>query len=246
MVADLLKKPVSGRDYPRSWEQFLDWVPDEGSCVAFLERIRWPEGFVCPRCGEADEAYRVSRGRLMCRHCRYQCTVTAGTVFEKTRTPLQSWLAAVWYITNQKQGVTALGLQRVLDLGSYQTAWAMLHRLRRAMVRHGRERLHDQVEVDETYVGGPPPSAKKRRRRKGRKPKKRGSKKVIVAVAVELRQPHAFGRIRLRRLPDASATSLLPFVCDSVRPGSEVYTDGSAAYRDRACPAGPAGPRQMR
>jgi len=114
VVADSPKMPVSGRDYPRTWDQFLDWFPDNEACIEYLEGIRWPDGFVCPRCAVVDEAYRTSRQRVICRHCRYQGTVTAGTVFEKTRTPLRSWLAAVWYITNQKQGVNALGLQRVL------------------------------------------------------------------------------------------------------------------------------------
>ena len=110
--------PVSGRDYPRTWDQFLDWFLDESACREYLEGIRWRDGFVCPRCEEADAADRASRGRWICRSCRYQCTVTARTVFDKTRTPLRIWLAAVWYLVNQKQGVTALGLKRVLGLGS--------------------------------------------------------------------------------------------------------------------------------
>ncbi len=214
---------VSGRDYPGTWNQFLDWFPDEEACLEYLEQLRWPQGFVCSRCGEAGAPYRASRTRLMCRACRHQCTVTAGTVFEKTRTPLRNWFAAVWYITNQKQGVSALGLQRTLGLGSYQTAWAMLHRLRRAMVRPDRERLSGVVEVDETYVGG-------RDIGKTRAPRP-DSKKSIVAVAVEVQDPKGFGRVRLRRVPDASEDSLLPFVCESIEPGSIVHTDGSWAYR---------------
>ncbi len=223
--------PVSGRDYPRTWEQFLDWFPDEMSCVAYLEKVRWPCGFVCPRCGDERAAYRSSRGRLMCRHCRYQCTVTSGTVFDKTRTSLRSWLAAVWYITNQKQGVTALGLQRVLGLGSYQTAWAMLHRLRRAMVRPGRQRLSGVVEVDETHVGRA--VAAKGRIVKGvkRRAEQQNTRHTLVAIAVEIKTPKGFGRIRLRRVIDASQASLLPFVKDSVEPGSVIKTDGSWAYR---------------
>ena len=156
VVADIQEMPVSGRDYPRTWEQFLDWFADNDACIGYLEGIRWPDGFSCPQCGVVDEPYRTSRGRLVCRDCRHQCTVTAGTIFDKTRTSLRSWLAAVWYITNQKQGVTALGLQRVLGLGSYQTAWTMQHRLRRAMIRPGRERLSGVVEVDECFVGHTP------------------------------------------------------------------------------------------
>lgn len=218
------KSLVAGRDYPSTWSQFLDWFRDEDDCLKFLERLRWPRGFTCPRCGAAEqEPYEISRGRIMCRTCRYQCTVTAGTLLEKTRTPLRSWLAAAWYITNQKNGVSALGLQRVLGLGSYQTAWSLLHRLRRAMVNPGRERLSGRVEVDEVYVGG-------RDEGKTRAPQL-DSKKSIVVVAVELLQPKGFGRVRLRRVVDASEDSVLPFVCETIERGAVVHTDGSQAYR---------------
>ena len=219
--------PVSGRDYPRTWDQFLDWFPDEAACRRYLEGIRWRGGFVCPSCGEPGEAFRGSRGRWICRHCRYQCTVTAGTVFDKTRTSLRSWMAAVWYITNQKQGVTALGLQRVLGLGSYQTAWAMLHRLRRAMIRPGRERLSGVVEVDESVIGRSPPNRTSDTEQKQRLVEKVKALQSIVVIAVEVKEPKGFGRIRLRRVSDTSAASVLPFVKDSIEPGSLVRTDGS-------------------
>jgi transposase-like protein len=158
--------------------------------------------------------------------------VTAGTVFDKTRTPLRSWFAAAWYATNQKHGVSALGLQRVLGLGSYQTAWMMLHRLRRAMVRSGRERLSGIVEVDETYIGGP--EVRQHRRRRAAKKPASSNKTAIVAIAVEVLQPKGFGRVRLRRVRDASQDSLLPFVLESIEPPSTVHTDGSWAYRSLA------------
>jgi predicted RNA-binding Zn-ribbon protein involved in translation (DUF1610 family) len=144
--------PVAGKDYPRNWNEFLDSFGSEEACQAYLEGLRWPQGFVCPNCGVMAPASRASRGRLLCKDCGHQSTVTAGTIFDKTRTPLRVWLAGAWYLTNQKLGVSALGLQRVLGLGSYQTAWTMLHRFRKAMVRRDRERLHGQVEVDETYL----------------------------------------------------------------------------------------------
>jgi len=224
---------TAGRDYPRTWDQFIDWFPDDASCLEYLERIRWPDGFVCPRCGVAGEPYRASRHRLMCRTCRAQSSATAGTVFEKTRTPLRSWFAAVWYATNQKHGVSALGLQRVLGLGSYQTAWTMLHRLRRAMIRPGRERLSGIVEVDETYVGGRDVGSRKGRRAARSRPQAPPleSKKSIVVIAVEVLQPKGFGRVRLRRVPAASEAHVLPFVLDSIEAGSTVRTDGSWAYR---------------
>jgi transposase-like protein len=213
----------------------MDWFADEAACLRYLERMRWPAGFVCPRCGVAGAAYRASRNRLMCSACRAQCSVTAGTLFEKTRTPLRSWLAAVWYVTNQKHGVSALGLKRVLGLGSYQTAWMMLHRLRRAMVRTGRERLAGVVEVDETYVGGRDAglaTARRARRGKLRTPPLLESKKSVVVIAVEvLEPPKGFGRIRLRRVRSATEQSVLPFVLESIEPGSTVHTDGSWIYR---------------
>ncbi|EQD53086.1 transposase, partial [mine drainage metagenome] len=144
--------PIAAQGYPRTWNEFLDWFGTEEACLAYLEKLRWREGFVCPVCAVAEPPYRSSRGRLMCRSCGRQSTVTAGTIFDKTRTPLRVWLAAAWYLTNQKQGVSALGLQRVLGLGSYQTAWTLLHRYRRAMVRPARERLKGLVEVDENYL----------------------------------------------------------------------------------------------
>ena len=218
--------PQSSQDYPRTWSEFLDWFSSDEACSAYLERLRWPSGFVCPSCGSMTAPYRASRIRLMCKDCRHQSTVTAGTIFDKTRTPLRVWLAAAWYVTNQKQGVSALGLQRVLGLGSYQTAWTMLHRFRRAMVRPDRDRLKDLVEVDETYLAitdrDQPISAVGR---------KNNTSKVLIALAVEILQPKGFGRIRLRRIANDSAECVLPFVEVSIEPGSIVRTDGSAAYR---------------
>jgi transposase-like protein len=151
--------------------------------------------------------------------------VTAGTIFDKTRTPLKVWLAAAWYITNQKQGVSALGLQRVLGLGSYQTAWTMLHRFRRAMVRPGRDRLHGKVEVDETYIAitsREQPELKAKRRS--------NTSKTLVVVAVEILEPKGFGRIRLRRILNNTEEFLLPFILDSIDQGAIVHTDGLASY----------------
>ena len=216
----------SGKDYPRTWNEFLGWFASEEACQAYLERLRWPQDFVCPACSAAQPPYRSSRGRLMCRACGRQSTVTAGTIFDKTRTPLRVWLAAAWYLTNQKQGVSALGLQRVLGLGSYQTAWTMLHRFRRAMVRPDRERLKGLVEVDETYL-----AITDRVKPISRVGRKGNTSKVLVALAVEMLQPKGFGRIRLRRIENDSDECVVPFVQESIEPSAQVRTDGSAAYR---------------
>jgi hypothetical protein len=145
---------------------------------------------------------------------------------DKTRTPLRTWLAAAWYVTNQKYGVSALGLQRVLGVRSYQTSWAMLHRLRRAIVRANRERLKGKVELDESYVGMRDPS----KLLAGAKLKSH-TVRSLVAIALEVQEPKGFGRIRLRRIAVDSERCLLPFVRDVVEPGTRVRTDESAAYR---------------
>lgn len=218
--------PIGGTDYPTTWVQFLDWFHSEPACRDFLEKLRWADGLTCPKCGALSKVERKSRGRLICPVCRHQATVTAGTIFDKTRTELRVWFAAIWYITNQKHGISALGLQRVLGLGSYETAWAMLHRLRRAMIRPDRELLHGEVEVDETYLEltdrqNPIPAA-------GRKS---NTTKVLVVIAVEMLQPKGFGRIRIRQIDRGDYENLKLFIKESVRPGSVIHSDGSPAYK---------------
>ena len=222
-------KPVAGKDYPATWSEFHHWFACDEVCAAYLEQLRWPLGFCCPACGVSDTPSRATRGRLICRACRHQCSVTAGTIFDKTRTSLQVWFAAAWYLTSQKQGVSALGLQRVLGLSSYQTAWAMLHRFRRAMVRPDRDLLSGTVEVDEAYL------ALRRGARVGRKGASSKTHNrahlVAIAVAVEVLQPKGFGRIRLRRIPAPTIEALMPFVRENVASGATVRTDGSPIYR---------------
>ena len=157
----------------------------------------------------------MAGGWLRCRACRRETSVTAGTIFEGTRKPLRTWFLAMWFVTSQKNGVSALGLQRALGLGSYETSWTWLHKLRRAMVRPGRDRLVGEIEADETYVGGPEEG------KRGREVER----KAIVAVAAEKRW-RGIGRIRLRRVKDVSAESLLAFLQEAVEPGRQIHTDG--------------------
>lgn len=161
----------------------------------------------------------TARGVLMCTACNAETSLTAGTVFQDTRKPLRMWFLAMWFITSQKNGVSALGLQRVLGLGSYETAWTWLHKLRRAMVRPARERLTGEIEIDETYVGGPEEGTRGRET----------EKKAIVVVATEKRG-HAIGRIRLRRIKDVSAESLRQFIRETIEPGATIHTDGWRGY----------------
>ena len=145
--------PQTGKDYPGSYAELLEWFPDEDAFLDYLEWLRWPDGFRCPRCA-GRAGWRLSSARWECAVCGRQASVTAGTIFHRTRTPLRLWFAAAWEMTSQKHGISALGIQRPLVLASYQTAWAMLHRYRTAMVRPGRDRLTGLVEVDEAYLGG--------------------------------------------------------------------------------------------
>ena len=203
-------RPVAGVDYPRTFQEMEQWFRDEAACRDYIRRLRWPDGFSCPHCGVSGEPWMMSDELLRCRSCRGRTSLTAGTIFEGTRKPLRTWFMAMWFVTSQKNGVSALGLQRVLGLGSYETAWTWLHKLRRAMVRPGRDRLNGIVEVDETYVG---------RAEKGKWGREIESK-AIVALAVE-EDGKGVGRIRLRRVKDVSADSLLPFVQGAVVRGGD-------------------------
>ncbi len=206
-------------DYPRNLLEFEERFSSEARCIEYLRALRWPEGFICPHCGEAN-AWGTNRGLLHCIGCGAQTSVTAGTVLHGTRKPLRLWFRAMWHITGQKFGANALGLQRVLDLGSYHTAWQWLQKLRRAMVRPGRDKLSGLVEIDETYVGG-------------KKPGKRGrgaEGKALVGIAVEDKEEEGIGRIRLWHLEDASGASLTPFVKGVVQKGSTIRTDDWTGY----------------
>lgn len=218
---DARPQPVAAEDYPRTYQEFLEWFTDEEACRRYLVRCRWPEGFACPRCGERAEPWTTGRGYLHCRFCGSEVSATAGTIFERTRNPLRTWFAAMWFVTSQKDGASALGLKRVLGFGSYQTAWTWLHKLRRAMVRPGRDRLGGCVEVDETYLGGTEVGGKRGRGAGG---------KEIVVIALEVHSPKGFGRVCMRRIPDVSGSSLVPFVCEVVEEDAEILTDGWGGY----------------
>src|SRR5664279_4620436 len=210
--------PTAGRDYPRSYAQLRGWFDEDGKCLDYLDWLRWPDGFVCPRCG-SDHGWRAPDLRWRCAGCDRKVSATAGTIFDKTRTPLTVWFTAAWLVVNSKTGVSATQLRREVELGSYQTAWAMLHRYRTVMVRPGRDRLRGDVEVDESFLGGPEPGV----------PGRGALGKVLFAAAVEVNEGR-IGRARLGVIPDASAISLAAFLDASVEPGSRVITDGWSAY----------------
>ncbi len=214
------RHPVSGIDYPGTFQEFDKWFSSENACLDYIAKLRWPKGFICPSCGiNTDKPSLMERGLFLCRECKRQTSITAGTLFHGSHKPLRTWFLAMWFVTSQKHGASALGLQRVLGLGSYNTAWNWLHKLRRAMVRHGRDQLSGAIEVDETYVGGI-----------GTKIRGRGAKrKTIVAIAAEVRG-RGPGRIRMAKVPDLSAPSLRGFVRDNVQKGAELRTDAWSGY----------------
>lgn len=203
--------------------EFEHRFSDEASCRAYLIALRWPDGPVCPCCGQR-EGVMIRRGLWRCNACRHEASVTAGTIFQDSKLPLTIWFRAMWQVTSQKQGMSALGVQRVLGLGSYKTAWSLLHKLRRAMVRPDRERLHGVVEVDEAYWGGEEEGVRGRQT----------EEKALIAVAAEATPESAggIGRIRLARIGDTTRKTLHGFIAQSVEPGSTVVTDGLQSYRD--------------
>ena len=205
-------------DYPKTTMEFNDRFRTEEACQQYLFALRWSEGFRCPRCGH-DAAWATKRNQYRCSRCDFQVSATSGTIFHNSHKPLRLWFQAMWYVTNQKQGISALGLQRMLGLGSYRTAWMWMHKLRRAMVRPNRDRLSGTVEVDEIYIGGVRPG------KQGRG----AAGKALVVVAAQ-QKGNRIGRIRFQRAQDASAKCLTPAVESIVKPGSTVRTDNWDGY----------------
>ena len=205
-------------DYPRTLTELERRFSSDENCRDYLFTLRWPDGFICPRCGN-NRAWRMSRGLRLCSKCRHQVSATAGTIYQDSHVPLTIWFRAMWYVTSQKNGVSALALQRILGLGSYKTAWAMLHKMRRAMVRPGRDRLTGVVEVDETYWGSEEEGVRGRQT----------EDKALIIVAAQ-QDGKGIGRIRLRRIPGLTQAITQSFLADSIEPGSTVRTDGLNAY----------------
>ena len=203
-----------------TFHEFTKRFATEDDCREYLVALRWPNGFECPKCNNKSY-WKVKELLYECTQCGHQTSVIAGTIFQDTRKPLRDWFIAIWWITTQKYGASAEGLKQVLGLGSYESAWTWLHKIRRAMVRSDRSKLTGVVEVDETYIGGEEHSGSTGRGT---------GNKVLVAVALELKPKKQLGRVRLRVVADASKESLISFITDNVNKGSEIITDGLASY----------------
>lgn len=191
----------------------------EEECLEYLGKIRWGDKFVCSKCG-STKYWRLGKGLWKCSACSFEHSVTAGTLFQDSHLPLKTWFHAIWYTTVQKPGVSALGLQGDLGLGSYRTAWLMLHKIRRAMVRVDRSLLENEVEVDETLVGG----SYSGKRGRGAEHKR------LVVIAAEV-NGKKIGRIRMKHIPNATAKTLQSFIRDTIKPGALIHTDGWGSYR---------------
>jgi len=208
--------------FPKTLREFQSKFAGEEACQQYLVACRWPEGFVCPSCGGRHSYELVKLRRWQCATCRYQVSLTAGTILHNTKTPLTVWFWAAYLMTTDKRGISALLLQRQLDLHRYETAWMMLHKFRRAMVNLEREPLRGEVEVDETWIGGTQAGLRGSRQLKGRKA-------ALVLVAVEKRG-RATGRARMAVISDFKSQTLIAFLKQNVAPGSTVYTDGLKSF----------------
>jgi len=207
-------------NYPANQMEFEEMFNTEQDCIDYLIAKRWPHGFECPLCGSV-RSWKKSKGRFECIDCHTETTVTTGTIFHKSTKALLIWFRAIWWMVAQKNGVSAKGLQIILGLGSYQTAWTWLHKFRRLMVLSGRTKLDGVVEVDEVLVGGKT-SGKRGRGAEG---------KSLIAVAVEVKGRKT-GRVRLVKISDASSNSLNTFIEDNIEPSSTIITDGWPSYNE--------------
>jgi transposase-like protein len=209
--------------FPKTLREFQSKFATEEACQQYLADCRWPDGFVCPKCGNRRAYELASLRRWQCAGCRNQVSLTAGTILHNTKTPLTVWFWAAYLMTTDKRGLSALLLQRQLALARYETAWMMLHKFRRAMINLKRDPLRGEVEVDDTWVGGTQAGLRGSRQLKGRKA-------ALVLVAVEKRGRNMTGRARMEVIPDFRSETLTAFLKDNVAPGSTVYTDGLKSF----------------
>ena len=204
--------------------EFQNKFYSEEACVEHLFRLRWPDGFICPRCGHRRYCFHSTRKLYQCSGCKYQVSVTAGTIFHKTRTPLVKWFWMIFLMSRQKSGVSMLSLQRMLGIKSYKTIWAMGHKIRKAMAdRDELYRLVGLVEMDEVFIGPQKPG-----------PPGRGAKgKATVVIAVESRDKHA-GFAVMRHVPNAGGEQILAVVQEKMAAETSIRTDGWSGYRTLA------------
>jgi transposase-like protein len=206
--------------YPKDFQEFLAQFPDENACWQYLIDIRWPEGYVCSEC-QSRKYWLTAKHKIHCSDCGKEYSITSGTIFQESKKPLLLWFHIMWWVVAQKTGASAYNLKDFMGFGSYETAWLWLHKLRRAMVRDGREKLTGTVEVDETYIGGQETGTGKQGRG--------AEEKSLVVVATECIGKQ-IGRVRFKIIQEASKENLIGFINDNVEHGSTIITDGWSGY----------------
>lgn len=211
----------NNEQYPKHFQEFLAQFRNEEDCWNYIFEIRWPNGFVCPKCGGSNKSWITEQKLIHCSSCGHQASVTGGTIFHGTRKPLLLWFHIMWWVVAQKTGASANNLMDFMGFGSYETAWSWLQKLRRAMVRPQRDLLSGEIEVDETFIGG---------KEIGTGKQGRGSEtKTLVVVATECIGKQ-IGRVRFKCIPEATGEQLSQFIEDTIEPGSTIVTDGWTGY----------------
>jgi transposase-like protein len=213
-----MKQFIITEDFPVNEIEFDNRFSDEQVCYDYLFQNRWPNGFVCTRCGH-DDYWLSGRKLFICTNCEFNHSLTAGTIFHGTRKKLILWFKALWWFTTRKTGINALALKALLGLGSYDTAWTWLHKLRSCTIRDGRAKLSGEVEVDEIYIGG---------RHSGKRG--RGAEHKLAVVVATEKRGKKLGRVRLQVIENCSGNELIPFIKTNVASGSTVVTDGWKGY----------------
>ena len=219
-------------EYPKDLREFRRRFATDDACVEYLIQCRWPDGFVCPKCSGKIGTRMSTRPLIQCRSCRYQASAMAGTTMHRSKIPIQDWFAAAYHVTTFTPGISALQLQRQLRLRSHDTAWYLLHRLRKGMVSDTRSQIAGLVEADETFIGGP--AKGKRGRGAGHKSLVVGAVEVLVYEDKKGKRCERAGRLRLALIPDATEESLGAFLAENVKPKSRIRTDGWTGYSDAA------------
>ncbi len=212
---------TNDEQYPKDFQEFLVQFKSEEDCWNYIFKIRWPSGFVCPKCNVRNKFWMTEKKLIHCSSCGHQASVTGGTIFHGTRKPLLIWFHIMWWVVAQKTGASANNLMDFMGFGSYETAWSWLHKLRRAMVRPERDKLSGEVEVDETYIGG---------KEIGKGKQGRGAETKTLVIAATECIGKQIGRVRFKCIPEASGEYLLQFIEENIEPGSTILTDGWTGY----------------
>lgn len=193
----------------------------EDACRDYLFKLRWPDGFVCPVCGFRDYYHITTRHKFACKSCRYQASVTAGTVMDRSHLSLRTWIWSIYLVSRDKRGYSAMQLSRVLNL-PYNTAWFLLHRIRNAMAeRDNRYMLKGIVELDDTYLG---------KAKKGSK-RGRGTAKSKVVIALSKGEDGKPQYVKMQVVPDLKGKTIAKFAKCSIVEGATVQTDAYHSYR---------------